>query len=301
MSIASQLGGLLHIAPYMSFVNDMAGYWRGNKATDETHAAVKVAYGIFSKEDELKVASIILSLPDNLDQELAVGVCQWAFDPRPNPKQPITFQHWLESLIYRNDFFTYLAKLHDKGAPKKKGVERVIKKTKVAGGGEEITTTETDIMSEGKAESEAVKLIKLLVKRIKEELDEINKSASNLTETSRHKRAYERVYKRYYKNDFTTQLRKVGENDLRIWERLGLTEENWKQFSTWATPFVNKGVHLIKNGTEELTTWLQTEADRSRNDTRILPNEWTRDETRRKLATAPRNLFFRAWNKIKLF
>ena len=301
MTIATRLSGLLHIAPAMSLANDIAGYWRGNKPTEETHAAVKVAYGVFSKEDELKVASIILSLPENLDQELAVGVCQWAFDPRPNPKQPITFQHWLESLIYRNDFFTYLAKLHDKGAPKKKGVERVIKKTRVAGGGEEITTTETDIMGEGKAESEAVKLIKLLVKRIKEELDEINKSASNLTEASRRKRAYERVYKRYYKNDFTTQLRKVGENDLRIWERLGLTEENWKQFSKWATPFVNEGVRLIKNGKEDLTTWLQIETDRSRDDARILPKEWTRDETWRKVKTAPRNLFDYVWDKIKLF
>lgn len=300
MSIASQLGGLLHIAPYMSFVNDIAGYWRGNKATDETHAAVKVAYGVFSKEDELKVGSLFLGLPENLDKELAVGVCRWAFDPRPNPKQPITFQHWLESVIYRNDFFTYLAKLHDKSAPKKKGVERVIKKTKVAGGGEEVTTTETDIMGD-KTESEAVKLIKLLVQRIKDELDEINKSASNLSEESRRKRAYERVYKRYYKNDFTTQLRKVGENDLRIWERLGLTEENRKEFSKWATPFVNKGVRLIKSGTEDLTTWLQIEADRSRDDARILPKEWTRDETWRKLKTAPRNLFDCVWDKIKLF
>lgn len=300
------LSGLLHVAPYASMVNDLVQSitrdYKGSTTVSEAEKPEK--YGIFSKKDEALVAKLILGLSDAADSENIVGFYSRMYNAQIKKGAPITFQHFIESVMFRNDHFSHLAILADKSAPKKKGVERTVTKGKFEGK-DQTTTVETDIMSDAGGPSAAQKFLVQLAKRISDEITSVAASFPNATNEAQRKRAYERVYKKYYKGDFTSRIRMVGEDDTRIWERFGLTKENWDQFSKWATPIANRAIALAdqayKDGGRELGLFLESEAQKNREDNRITPEVWTWDEAGRKLWHIPRNLFYKLWDVLMPF
>ncbi len=304
MDVKGKLSGLLHLAPYASFFNDLAETFLGKQAHGGAAGEKPEKYGIFSKKDEAKVAKLILAM-EEADSEDVVGFLALVFNPQRKRGQPVTFQHFFESIWFRNDFFSHLATLADKGAPKKKGVEKVVKKENV-GGVDTTTTTETDVFDENSDKSEAEKLLETLAKRIQEERKRVDANAApSSTEETLRRRTYLNVYKRYYKGDFTTCIRMVGEDDTRIWERFGFTQERWQQFSKWAAPFTGRAIKLVEqavnDGGRGLRTLIENEAARIRADNRITPEVWTRGDIMRKLKRLPRNLFLKAWKRLMRF
>ncbi len=303
MDLKSKLGSLLHVAPYASMINDIASGLFGNWRKDNDGEKAE-KYGIFSKADEAKVAKVILGMKDQESIEDIVGFLALMFNPQRKKGQAITFQHFIESVLYRNDFFSHLATLADKGAPKKKGVERKTTKTKV-NGVEDTIVTETDLFTEPGGTTPAEKLLETLAMRIKEEKERIKTESPTLGDEALRKRAYERVYKRYYKGDFTTRIRMVGEDDTKIWERFGVTQERWQQFSKWAAPLIGRAAKLaeraMEDGGRELRIFIDNEAARIRADNRLTPEVWTWREVGRKLYHLPRNIFVKIWTRIMPF
>jgi len=235
------LGGLLQIAPAMSLINDVfRSFVQDWKVTHPpTSEAKPEKYGIFSRNDEAKVAKLILGMKDADESENVVGFFTRMFNPQLKKGAPISFQHFIESVMYRNEFFSHLAMLAEQSEPKKKGVKRVVTTARVDG--KNFTTTvEEDITGDSPGPSAAAKFLETLAKRIKEEIVLVKAGAPTMTEETLRKRAFERVYKKYYKGDFTSRIRMVGEDDTRIWERFGLTKENWEQFTLYAHPLLER-------------------------------------------------------------
>ncbi len=301
MDFPGKLTNLLHVAPLMSFANDVAGIFMGKPPQVAGDQEKAVKFGIFSREDETAVANVILGLENVVHRDLDVGFFAHVFSPQRKKGAPITFQHFLESLWFRNEFFSHLASLTKGGEPKKKGVERVTVKKKLEnGGGDQTTTTEKDIYSDGSGPSKAVKLLTLLGERLAKEKEAVEKAYPKASPEAVLKRTYDNVYKSFYKNDFTTRIRMVGEDDTRIWERFGITEERWKQFSAWATPLFNKAITLIKefgeNGGAKLQELLELEVARRKQEYSVLPNNLAPTEVAGKVYHSPRNLFMKIWN-----
>jgi len=222
-------------------MNDLiGGFVRDWKVTHPpTSEAKPEKYGIFSMKDEAKVAKLILGMKDADESENVVGFFTRMFNPQLKKGAPISFQHFIESVMYRNETFSHLAMLAEQSEPKKKGVKRVVSKDKVDGK-DRTTTVEEDITGDPPGPSAAAKFLETLAKRIKEEIVLVKAGAPTMTEETLRKRAFERVYKKYYKGDFTSRIRMVGEDDTRIWERFGLTKENWEQFTLYAHPLLER-------------------------------------------------------------
>ncbi len=306
MDISGRLTNLLHMAPLLSFANDVAGMFTGKPPQAAGDPEKPVKFGIFSREDETVVAKVILGLENEELRDLDVGFLAHVFSPQRKKGAPITFQHFLESLWYRNEFFSHLASLAKGGEPKKKGVERVVVKKKLDnGGGDQTTTTENDLYTEGGGPSKAVKLLTLLGERLKEEKEAVEKAYPKATEETILRKTYDNVYKQYYKNDFTTRIRMVGEDDTRIWERFGITEERWKQFSKWAAPLFNKAIVTIKeygeDGGAKLQELLELEVARRKQEYSILPKRLSFSELLGKIYHLPRNAFMAFWKRVSPF
>jgi len=111
------INDLLTYASNAHLVLDVMGAIRGEEPRKDAPRAFKVASGIWGKGDELAVKSDTMHRPHD-HQDMLYGQWHWLFDPEPgNPQQ------WIESIFYRNEFFTFIMNMGKVVDPKEIGEE----------------------------------------------------------------------------------------------------------------------------------------------------------------------------------
>ena len=222
---------MMDFASMAHLFSDLASARKGQEPREDAPKAFKAAMGIFGKGDELEVKSDTMYRPAD-HQEMLYEDWHWLFDPEPeNPQQ------WLESIWYRNEFFTFIAKIGMMNTPEKRGEKVLI--VRMDGDGKSYTETKTteDIMSDlginGKKE-----LIDQMIMRLRKsarlswEKVEVDgkmviphEPAFMKLPKAKRVAAYKKEYK-FYKAS-PVPCYKVGERDLFDWiaTRYGLARE----------------------------------------------------------------------------
>lgn len=261
----NKMNELLNVANHLHLVWDMVGAFSGKEPAENARGPVKGMYGIFGKKDERIVHSLIMGIDDVADQGLLVDFFGWLFTPEPD-----NIQQWLESVFFRNDFFVFVAKKHEGGGPVKIGEDKTVIVTKDG----EKTTTQTitkDISSKPGEETEAVKLIDQMLRRITAKLNELAASQSRLTLPKRKDVAFRATYEFYRKS--SVPMRKVGETDWveYLTERFNWTKEQAAAFLAFATPKLQwlkaEGINSLKAADQ----WLADEVVRQQQREAQLP------------------------------
>lgn len=219
------LGNMLDIMSVFHMLADGLKALQGNEPASEAKPTIKALYGIFGKGDEQAVMQILLAMP-LASQERFVDFCGWLFTPAPGDAI-----EWIESLFYRNSFFTFIARKHQLGESVKIGDDVTVSDLEVPNLKIK-NTRNVGVFSH--PESDGKKLADNILARLQASLDKHGGDKEP---------AYREVYA--YLKTSPVPCSKVGETDWTQWmeDTYGWSKAQAEAFRALAIPFYHAKVN----------------------------------------------------------